>query len=252
MLATTACTSEPTAEPQAGSSAEATQTTPTTAAAEEDPDQDPWEDLTNCPHFAFTLDDAERMDLLDEASERGLIDESSQDLMIAIRDSCLADESRPISEVVSSAESVGDTSVQADAADDGVADGGESGVCDVYFSSLAESYAGAGGGSSYEDLDPAELAPPWGFDVPSADCVARVTPGNGLYQYYLGWENTEFGTVLDALETGGMVVTQPWEDGDSRKYMLSLTDGTGLFWLDGGEGIYPDVAADDVLFVWGE
>lgn len=245
VLGLTGCTADQGPEPQA--EPDATTAAPSEAPSESAPDPSAWDDLTNCPHFAFTLDDAERMSFLDEAQGRGLVEESSQELMVAIRDACLEDDSQQIGDVAASV--AGGNASSPSAVDaDGAAG---SGVCGEYFTTLAEPYKSAEG-ASFEELNPAELSEPWGFDVPTADCVARVTPGNGFYQFYLGWEGTDFATILGALEAGGMVVIDSFEDGDVRKYQISNGDGTGLFWLDSGEGIYPGVPTDDILFVWGE
>ena len=128
-------------------------------------------------------------------------------------------------------------------------DGGQTGrVCTEYFEALATDPTVV----RYQELDPANMTAPLGIPVPVADCAAELEQGGGHVTYNLGWEETGFMVVHDALLAGGLVVSQPWEDDTSRKYKMSNADGAGLYWLDSGEGIMPGIATDDVLFVWVE
>jgi hypothetical protein len=122
------------------------------------------------------------------------------------------------------------------------------GVCGAYFTALKADPTVV----HYEQLDPASFAAPFGIAVPLPDCAVRLEQVGANVSFDLGWENTDFAVVHDALLAGGLVDVTTWEDDTSRKFMMSHADGTGLFWLDSGEGINRDIPVDDVLFVYAE
>jgi hypothetical protein len=145
------------------------------------------------------------------------------------------------------------------AAEQSTADGTESeagddsgvGVCGGYLEAISS-------GSdqsvvSAEWLDASAYTQPLGIAVPPPDCALQVEQMDSSLAYYLGWENTDFFDIHDALVGGGLKVMTPWEgENQERKYMMTWEDETGLFWLDSGDGITAGTPVDDVLFVYVE
>lgn len=187
-LVVTACSSERTAEPQAANSIASSTATASTPA-----NVDSWDGLTNCPHFAFTLDDAERMSVLSAASEQGLIQEVDDDLMAAIRDACLSDDSRPISEVVGDV--IGSTSTTSSGGD-----GNEQAIWDICYAPIG-SVAQINSNPALVDEVLADFPDQWKQHVPVPEgdvrgvCHQHTVPEGGVGDvWWLNFKDVQDGT----------------------------------------------------------